>query len=334
MGTGAKPTVVVLQPWGFGEHGEREIFERAGCAIVMSDAKTEDEMIAAVRDCDALIYTGPLSRRMMESLTRCKVIARSAIGMDNVEGIEIATERGIVLCNVPDVFIEEVANHTMTLLLAVVRQLIPFVEYERSGGWLRRDPRPAGKVHRLTGETLGLVGFGNIARAVAKRAQAFGMEVLAYDPYLPREVFALAGARQGSLAQVLQDADIVSIHAPLTPETRHLIGAAQLGLMKRDAIIINTARGPVIAEAALIAALQNGDLLGAGLDVTEIEPTPEDNPLRTMPNVVLTPHIASVSEWANGERRRRLALEVVAVLGGMRPRAVYNPPVLEKVRLL
>ncbi len=326
--------VVVLQPWGFGENGEREILERAGCRVVVSDAVSEDEMIAAAKDADALIYTGPLSRRLMESLTRCKVIARSAIGMDNVEGMELATERGTVLVNVPDVFIEEVANHTMTLLLGTVRGLVTYDRYVRDGGWTRREPRPDVKVHRLVGETLGLVGFGNIARMVAKRAQAFGMEILAYDPYLPREMFALAGARQGSLAQVLQDSDIISVHTPLTPETHHLIGAAQLRLMKRDAILINTARGPVVDEAALIAALQNGDILGAGLDVVEVEPITADNPLLTMPNVTLTPHMASVSVWANGERRRRLALEIAAVLSGMRPRAVYNPDVLKNVRLM
>ncbi len=330
----AKPRVVVLQAWGrFGEHGEAEILERAGCEVVVSAAKGEDDLIAAARDADALIYTGAISRRFMESLTRCKVIARSAIGMDNVEGVEIATERGIVLCNVPDVFVDEVANHTVALLLACVRHIVPFDRYVRDGSWGNGASRASQSVPRITGQTLGLVGFGNIARAVAKRMAGFDVQTIAYDPFLPREVFAAAGARQASLAQILQDSDFVSVHVPLTPETHHLIGARELRLMRREAILINTARGPVVDEAALIAALQSGAIAGAGLDVTEIEPLPADSPLCTMENVVLTPHMASMSDWAGGERRRRPAQEVVAVLSGLRPRAVWNPQVLERVTL-
>lgn len=329
-----KLRVVVLGAWGsFGEYGERDILENAGCEIVVASPTNEDEMIAAAQDADGIIYTGPISRRFMESLTRCKVIARSAIGMDNVEGVEIATERGIVLCNVPDVFVDEVANQTVTLLLACVRHLVPFDTYVRDGSWANRTPRPNDSVPRITGQTLGLVGFGNIGRAVTKRMAGFDVQTIAYDPFLPREVFAAAGARQASLAQVLQDSDFVSIHVPLMPETHHLIGARELRLMKRSAILINTARGPVIDEAALITALQTGAIAGAGLDVTEVEPLPADSPLCTMKNVVLTPHMASVSDWANGERRRRPAQEVVAVLSGLRPRAVWNPKVLDRMQL-
>jgi len=329
------PTVVVLTPWGnFGEYGEREILERAGCTIVVAQAKTEDDAIAAARDADGLIYTGGISRRFMESLTRCKVIARNAIGMDNVHGIDIATERGIVLCNCPDVFIDEVANQTMALLLGCVRQIIPSALWVREGNWGRQGvTRPGDRIHRVTGETLGLIGFGNIGRAVAQRAAGFGLRIIANDPYLSGEVFARYNVRQASLAQVVQDADFISLHTPLTDETRHLIGAAEFALMKPDAILINTSRGPVVDEAALIAALQYGQILGAGLDVTEVEPVDPTNPLLTMPNVIVSPHIASLSEWANGERRRRTAYEVAAVLTGHRPRAVWNPPVLERLDL-
>ncbi len=330
-----KPTVVVMLPQGtFGAYGEREILERAGCTVVVAQAKTEDEAIAAARDADGLIYTGGISRRFMESLTRCKVIARSAIGMDNVHGVDVATERGIVLCNCPDVFIDEVANQTMALLLGCVRQIIPSALWVRAGNWGRQGvTRPGDRIHRVTGETLGLVGFGNIGRAVAERAAGFGLRIIANDPYLSGDVFARYGVRQVSLAQVLQDADFISLHTPLTDETRHLIGAAEFALMKPDAILINTSRGPVMDEEALIAALRGGQILGAGLDVTEVEPVDPANPLLTMPNVIVTPHIASLSEWANGERRRRTAYEVAAVLTGHRPRAVWNPPVLERLNL-
>jgi D-3-phosphoglycerate dehydrogenase / 2-oxoglutarate reductase len=336
-GTGAarKPKVVVLSPWGtFGEVGEREILERAGCEVVVVQSRDENEQIAAVRDADGLIAPPSFSRRFLEALDKCKVIACSSIGMDKIDGVEIANEKGIVICNVPDVFVDEVANHTMALLLACVRWIVPVAKHTSEGGWGQRGGRrPVGYIHRITGETLGLVGFGNIARAVAKRAKGFDLNVIAYDPYVPAELFREAGVRQATLGQVCQDSDFVSIHVPHLPGTHHLIGAPQLALMKQQAILINTARGPVVDEPALIQALQNGQILGAGLDVTEQEPVDPNNPLLQMPNVVVTPHMASASDWAGAERRRRPAYEVAAVLTGHRPRAVWNTAVLEKVSL-
>jgi D-3-phosphoglycerate dehydrogenase len=331
-----KPVVVVLQGQGgaFGTWGEREILERAGCEIVVVQARSEDEAMAAARDADGIIATGGISERFMSSLNRCKVIARAAIGMDNVHGVDIATERGIVLCNCPDVFVDEVANQTMGLLLDCVRQITLSTLWVREGNWGRPGAvRPGARIPRMTGQTLGIIGFGNIGKAVAQRAAGFGLTLIANDPYLTPDVFARYGVRQVSLAQVLQDADFISLHTPLTDETRHLIGAPEFALMKPDAILINTCRGPVVDEQALIAALQSGQILAAGLDVTEKEPIDPDNPLLAMPNVIVTPHVASLSEWANGERRRRTALEVVAVLTGHRPRAVWNPAVLTRVNL-
>jgi D-3-phosphoglycerate dehydrogenase len=328
--------VVVISPWGsFGEVGEREILERAGCEVTVITSRNEDELIEAARDADGIIAPPVFSRKFLEALTRCKVIACSSIGMDKVEAVDLATEKGIVLSNVPDVFVDEVANHTMALLLASVRWIVPVAQYVKDGGWGARGQgrRPIGAIHRITGETLGLVGFGNIARAVARRAAGFDLKLIAYDPFVPRELFLEYGARQATLGQVLQDSDFVSLHVPLMPETHHLIGAPELGLMKRDAILINTCRGPVVDEGALIAALQAGQILGAGLDVTEQEPVESDNPLLQMPNVVLTPHMASASDWAGAERRRRPAQEVAAVLTGHRPRAVWNPRVLERLSL-
>jgi D-3-phosphoglycerate dehydrogenase / 2-oxoglutarate reductase len=334
-----KPKVVVISPWGtFGEVGEREILERAGCEIVIVASRSEDEAIEAARDADGIIAPPVFSRRFIEALTRCKVIACSSIGMDKIEGVDLATEKGIVLSNVPDVFVDEVANHTMALLLSCIRWIVPVSQYVKEGGWGARGQgqgrrRPIGAIHRITGETLGLVGFGNIARAVARRAAGFDLKVIAYDPFVSREVFLEYGVRQASLAQVLQDSDFVSLHVPLLPQTHHLIGAPELGLMKADAILINTCRGPVVDEQALIAALQAGHILGAGLDVTEQEPVDPQNPLLQMPNVVVTPHMASASEWAGAERRRRPAQEVAAVVTGHRPRAVWNPAVLERLAL-
>lgn len=330
-----KPTVVVLAArGGFGEVGEREILERAGCEVVVTSASNEDEAIEAARDADGLIMPPALSRRFLESLKRCRVIACSSIGMDRVESVEVANEKGIIICNVPDVFVDEVANHTMALLLAATRWIVQHATYVAAGGWGQRGrSRPGGRIHRITGETLGLVGFGNIGRAVAKRAAGFDLKVIAYDPYVSKDVFDLYGAQQASLGRVLQDSDFVSVHVPLLPQTRHLIGAAQFGLMKPHTIVVNTSRGPVIDEQALIAALQSGQIMAAALDVTEKEPVDPDNPLLKMPNVIVTPHMASASDWAGAERRRRPAQEVAAVLTGHRPRAVWNPQVLEQVSL-
>jgi D-3-phosphoglycerate dehydrogenase / 2-oxoglutarate reductase len=332
-----KPKVVVISPWGtFGEVGEREILERAGCEVVVVASRSEDEAIEAAQDAEGIIAPPVFSRRFIESLTRCKVIACSSIGMDKIEGVDLATEKGIVLSNVPDVFVDEVANHTMALLLSCIRWIVPVSQYVKEGGWGARGQgrrRPMGAIHRITGETLGLVGFGNIARAVARRAAGFDLRVIAYDPFVSREVYLEYGVRQASLAQVLQDSDFVSLHVPLLPQTHHLIGAPELGLMKADAILINTCRGPVVDEQALIAALQAGQILGAGLDVTEQEPVDSQNPLLQMPNVVVTPHMASASDWAGAERRRRPAQEVAAVVTGHRPRAVWNPAVLERLAL-
>jgi D-3-phosphoglycerate dehydrogenase len=330
-----RPKVVVISPFGnFGDVGERDVLERAGFDVQVVQSRDEEEWIAAAHDADALIAPPFMSRRFLESLEKCKVIACSSIGMDKIEGVEVANEKGIVICNVPDVFVDEVANHTMALLLAAVRWVVPVAQHTKEGGWSQRGGRrPVGYIHRITGETLGLVGFGNISRQVAKRAQGFDLNVLAYDPYIPREVFQAAGVRQATLSQVLQDSDFVSVHVPLLPSTYHLIGKPQFALMKKDAIIVNTARGPVIDEPALIEALQSGQILGAALDVTEQEPIDPNNPLLQMPNVVLTPHMASASDWANAERRRRPAYEVAAVLTGHRPRAVWNTAVMEKVSL-
>jgi D-3-phosphoglycerate dehydrogenase len=327
--------VVVLNPWGsFGAHGEREILEHAGCAVEIRMAKTEEEMYAAVRDADGLFYTGPVTRNLIRAMDRCKVIATSSIGMDQFEDFEIATEKGIVCCNCPGVFVDEVANQAMALLLACVRWLVPTATFVKNGGWAdRARQRPWGYIHRMTGQTIGIVGLGDIGKAVARRAAGFGLTILACDPYIPLETFKEYNAQPVTLGKLLQDSDFISLHTPLSTETFHMIGAPQFALMKPEAILINTSRGKVVDEAALIDALQNKRILAAGLDVTEVEPIPADSPLLAMENVVISPHMASISEWANGERRRRPAHEIAAVLTGHRPRAVWNKDVLEHLSL-
>jgi D-3-phosphoglycerate dehydrogenase len=331
----ARWKVVVLNAWGsFGEHGEREILERAGCAVVVRTARTDEEMAEAVRDADGLYYTGRVTRNLVRAMDRCKVIATSSIGMDQFEDFDLATEKGIVCCNCPGVFVDEVANQAMALLLGCIRWLVPTANFVRAGGWTdRARQHPWGHIPRVTGQTIGIVGLGDIGKAMARRAAGFGLTILACDPYIPLETFGEYGAQPVTLGKLLQDSDFISLHTPLTDETYHMIGAAQFALMKPEAILINTSRGRVVDEAALIDALLSKHILAAGLDVTEVEPLPDDSPLLAMDNVVISPHMASISDWANGERRRRPAQEIAAVLTGHRPRAVWNREVLEHLIL-
>jgi D-3-phosphoglycerate dehydrogenase / 2-oxoglutarate reductase len=310
-----------------------EVLEKAGLKVVVSSATEEEDVLRAVCNADGIIDNGHYSRRLLEALTRCKVIARSGIGMDVIDDVDIATKKGIVLCNMPGIIEEEVADHTMALLLAVARRVVALDRYVREGGWDKDGALPDGYMPRLTGSRLGLVGLGRIGRAFVRRAAGFGFEIIAHDPFVPSQVFAECGVRQVTLGEVLQDSDIVSLHVPLTAETRHLLGEHELKLMRRNSILVNTCRGPVVDEQALIEALEVGQIAGAGLDVMEQEPIGADHPLCRLQNVVLSPHCASRSIWADEERHIRPAQEVAAVLAGLRPRAVWNPEVLDRLAL-
>ncbi len=320
MGGAAAPEVVAL-------------LESSGCRVSVSHERHEDQVIAAARDVDGIVFTGPISRRLIESLTRCRVIARSSIGMDNVEGIDLATEKGIVLCNMPGVIEEEVADHTLALLLACARRLNLQDRAVRDGGWERRDDMGTAGAPRVFRATLGIVGVGRIGQAVARRARGFEMRLLGVDPVVDDVTFRALGVRRTTLAEVLQESDYVTLHVPLEPGTRHLIGAPELRLMQRSAILVNTSRGPVVDEIALAEALRSGRLAGAGLDVMEEEPISAEHPLCRLDNVVLTPHSASRSAWTDRMRHLRPAEEVAAVLNGHRPRAVWNPEVLARLDL-
>jgi D-3-phosphoglycerate dehydrogenase / 2-oxoglutarate reductase len=311
------------------------LLESAGFRVEVCRQAADEDLIRVGAEADGLIFAGGISRPVMENLTRCRVIARSGIGMDTVEAIDVATERGIVLCNMPNVIEEEVADQTLALLLACARRVVTLDRYVRDGGWSRREPMPPEALTspRISGSTLGLIGLGQIARAVARRMSGFGVRVIAHDPYLDAAVFRELGAKQATVAEVLQDSNFVSIHCPLMDTTRHLIGRPELRMMRPDAILINTARGPIVDQEALVEALREGWIAGAGIDVMETEPIPEDDPLRTLPNVVLSPHSASRSVFTERERRLRPAQEVIAVLSGHLPRAVWNREVLRQLSL-
>jgi phosphoglycerate dehydrogenase-like enzyme len=253
--------------------------------------------------------------------------------MDTVDGIDVATEKGIVLCNMPGVIEEEVADHTFALLLACARRIALQDRAVREGSWERSSGIPTGGIPRVFGATLGIVGLGRIGSAVARRARGFEMRILATDPLVGDEAFKRLGVRRATLGEVLEEADFVSLHVPLESGTRHLVSAPELRLMKASAILVNTSRGPVVDEIALVDALKSGELAGAALDVMEEEPIGSEHPLCRFDNVVLTPHSASRSEWTDRERHLRPAEEVAAVLNGLRPRAVWNPEVLSRLDL-
>jgi len=271
-------------------------------------------------------------RDLIATMKRCRVIAMAAVGVDMVD-LDAATAAGIVVTNVPDTFIEEVADHAMMLLLAAARRTKQVHAFAASNTW-REGRRLLMSVPRLRGQTLGMLGYGNVARAMAKRAQPFGLRIIAHDPYLPDTVLCADGVDPVPFDVLLEASDYLSLHTPLNDETYHLINAEALGAMKPSAYLINTARGPVIDEAALINALQAGQIAGAALDVLEEEPARPDNPLLAHPNVLVTPHVASASSRMLPECRRRAARQVALVLRGKWPMSCVNPKVLEGSALM
>ncbi|MFM8356685.1 MAG: C-terminal binding protein [Gammaproteobacteria bacterium] len=301
--------------------------------IVEIRADTAAEFAAGVSEVDAIVTSWGLhiDRQVIEAMPRCTVIGVGSVGVDMVD-LEAATEAGIVVTNVPDVFIEEVADYAMMLLLNVSRLTPLMQDLARQNRWYEARPILS-RVPRIMGQTLGLFAFGNVARCTARRARAFGLHVIAHDPYVSELEMSALGVEPVGFGELLARSDFLSIHAPHNAETEHAINAAALARMKPNAIVINTARGPIIDEAALIEALQRGVIAGAGLDVLEQEPPAPDNPLLTMPNVVVTPHVASASTRMRPETRRRAAREVALVLRGRWPMSCVNPTVLPRVSL-
>ena len=285
------------------------------------------------RDADAIITSWGIQfdREIIARLEKCVVIGVGSVGVDMVD-VAAATDAGIVVTNVPDVFIEEVADHAMMLLLAAGRRIRVMEKTIVSGDWYRgRGVLEA--VPRLMGQTLGLFAYGNIARCTARRAMAFGMRVIAHDPYVSELTLSEDGVEPVGFTELLERSDYLSIHAPLNEETRHRFDAEAFARVKPTAVLINTARGPIVDESALIDALNGGQLAAAGLDVLEIEPIQQDNPLLQMDNVVLTPHVASATSRMRPETRRRVGREVALVLRNRWPRSCVNPTVLPKVPL-
>jgi D-3-phosphoglycerate dehydrogenase / 2-oxoglutarate reductase len=283
-----------------------------------------DALIARTRDADALVVAfSPITRAVMSALEGLKTVVRTGVGYDVID-VPAATELGVIVVNIPDLWIREVANHALALLLAWNRKILTLDRQIRAGVWAGGVPGGAGSLH---GETVGVVGLGNIGSAFARRVAALETKVIACDPYVDDARFRALGVERVSLESLAERSDYVSVHTLLNDETRHMIGEKFLRRMKPTAILINTSRGPVVDEKALARALQDKRLAGAALDVWEAEPIAADNPLLHMDNVIATPHAAYFSTAAVAAVPRRCGEEVARVLTGQRPLNVVNPDV-------
>jgi len=289
--------------------------------LVALETKTPAEFLPEATDCDALLntYAGPITAEVMKQMPRCRIIARYGIGVDTID-LEAATAAGIIVTNNPTYCIEEVAEHTMALLLACARKVALYERLVRAGRW---EVPPGKPMFRLVGRTLGLVGFGNIARAVAVRAAAFGLRILYYDPFVQPGQFPAPGEKR-ELAALLRESDFVSVHPPLSPDTRGMMNDAAFAQMKPTAFLINCARGPIVDTAALVRALDAGRIAGCALDTTDPEPLPDSHPLRGRDNVIITPHAAWYSEQAMVGLQAGAPSEVRRVLTGQWPVNVVN----------
>jgi D-3-phosphoglycerate dehydrogenase len=281
--------------------------------VRMSKSASADDILAVARDADAILVTyARLTGDLLRQLQRCKAIGRFGLGVDNID-LAAAKEKGIAVNYVPDYCIHEVSDHAMALLLALIRKIPLSNSVVQAGRWEMPVVVP---IRRITGTVLGLIGFGNIPRLVAPKAQAFGITVQAYDPFAKPEVFRAANVASVDFDTLLGTSDYVSVHAPLMPETRGLLNAQAFAKMKQGAYLVNTARGPLIDEAALVAALDTGQVGGAALDVVATEPLPKDSPLLGRNNVIVTPHTAFYSVEALAELQSKCASDVARVLSG------------------
>jgi D-3-phosphoglycerate dehydrogenase len=284
--------------------------------LVLAASTSPDDILAVARNADAILVTyAKLPGELLRALTRCKVVGRFGLGVDNID-IKAAAALGITVTYVPDYCMHEVSDHAMALLLALARKIALSNNLVQAGRWEMSAVVP---IHRLRGRVLGLVGFGNIPRALTPKAKAFGLRVVAHDPQVTGETRAAMGVEAMSFERLLEISDFVSIHAPLLPATRGLFNAEVLRKMKRGAMLINTARGPLVDEAALIAALDAGHLGAAALDVVAVEPLPRESGLLGRDNVILTPHTAFYSVEALDELQTKCAADVARVLAGEPP---------------
>ena len=284
----------------------------------MSKSSNADDILAVAKDADAILVTyAKLTRDILLQLTKCKAIGRFGLGVDNID-LPTAKEKGIAVNYVPDYCIREVSDHAMALLLTLIRKIPLANRLVQAGRWEMPAVVP---IRRLEGTVLGLIGFGHIPRLVVPKAQAFGMKVIAYDPFVKPEQFKALNVEGIDFDTLLKSSDYISVHAPLLPATRGMLNADAFAKMKKGVYIVNTARGPLIDEPALVAALNAGQVGGAALDVVAVEPLAKDSPLLGRDNVVITPHTGFYSVEALEELQTKCAADVARVLSG--EKAVY-----------
>ena len=306
---------------------ERQVLEAGGAEVVVSPDGGEATLMELARDSDAIMTCfAQVTENVVRAAEHCKVIGRFGVGVDNI-AVDTATELGIAVTYVPDYCVDEVSDHVMGLLLAWNRKIVLFDRAVKERGWGSQGLTM--RIMRLRGKTIGIVGFGRIGQAVANKARAFGMRILATDPVVPSSTVESLGATLVDLHTLLNESDFVSLHTPLINETRNLIGADELAFMKPEAFLINAARGPLIDEDALYSALQSGTISGVGLDVMVDNIPSINHPLFSLENIIVTPHIAFFSQESTLELEQRAAAEVVSVMHGRMPDNLINPDVLQ-----
>ncbi len=312
---------------------EADVIIKAGIELMDIDAATEDEIIEKARDADVVfIVRTEFTRRVFENLPKLRAVIRCGVGYDNID-VDAATDNKVLVVNIPDFCFEEVSNHAIVLLIACAKKMVQLDHSLKTAGWKasRQVLDPMGSIW---GQTLGIVGCGNIGRMTARKARCFGLQVIGSDPYVDRTLAGESGITLKSLPEVMRESDYVSLHPCLNQETFHLIGEEELALMKPSAYLINTSRGSVVDEPALIRALQDKKIAGAGLDVFEKDPIDPDNPLLKMDRVIVTPHSASYCEASFKRLRISVGEEAVRVASGKWPKHVVNRGVEPKVNLV
>ena len=303
---------------------EKKILSEINPELTLETCKTEEDVIAVASDADGIINQyAPFTRKVIKSLNRCKIIARYGVGVDNID-VEAATENNIIVANVPDYCLDEVSTHAIALMLDCARGITSLDRKVRDKKW---DFTLAKPLFRTKGKILGLFGLGRIARMVAQKASGFGLRIIAYDPYVSKVDI---GVKLVELSQLLTDSDFLSIHVPLTDETRHSFSENELRTMKKTSYLVNTSRGPIVDEKALYVALKEKWIAGAALDVMEKEPPDWEDPLLKLDNIIMTPHISFYSEESYVELKTKVAESVRAVLKGELPRAMVNPQVIKR----
>ncbi|MGM0397102.1 MAG: C-terminal binding protein [Bacillota bacterium] len=306
---------------------EMEILSKINAEVVFVPNDDQDKFFEEIKDADGVIIADrKIKPEHVDTMEKCKIIARQGIGFDNIELVK-TKEKGMAVTNVPDYCVDEVSDYAMSLMLTMLRHIPTYNKHVREGIWdIKSIMTKSGfpQMRRLNTQTLGILGFGKIAREVARKSRAFGFRMITFDPYIDKKVVEEYGVELVDLETLFGESDVITIHSPLTSETKHMFNDENFKKMKDNAILINTSRGPLINEKDLYEALKNNVIAGAAVDVTEAEPIEEDNPLLSLENYIVTPHAAFFTQDSYIELRERAAGEVVRVLSGQEPESRVN----------